>query len=940
MNAAPTHASRQVVPHASVWRTQLARGCDLAVIATVTLLVVGAPMARGAEDPAALAMLEQFSFILIIIWAVKSALVRSHIAPPTTRLISLGIPLAALALYLGLQGVPLSPAVMKIISTGTYVLYSRVLGSAIPTAAHGAGAVAGAGLRPMARESISIAPELTCAAFLKLLAYCSVMLVVAGYPLEAAADGRQERRFAGALTVAILLSAVLVGLTGGCSLFAAYRSSAAAAALEMPRAHGTFHNPDHFGDYLMLTIPFAIAAVLAPEAFVRRQWREPFAVLAAVASVLGLVGLLTSLSRGAWLAALAALATLVLAISRHNGAEQPAADGRQNMRMRGAAGAGCALLLVALLVSGGRATERIGVRLHQTGNHDESMMERFAVWRDSLGIVHDFPLLGIGLGGWPEIFARYDRSPWDPEYFWRETHNDYLQLLEETGAIGFLLFLWVTLSQARALARARRTVSGRHLIVVAAAIAAAVGFATHELVDFSFQVPANAVLLMVMLGLAHRQSVGSGVQWWQPVRSGSRRLGVFATAAGAVVVALSLIVCAGRHDRLPYPYNLDAKMDAAQSLDAARAAARITVLIRDFPAHAAFHLDLGQYLLEQNQTAAARGELETAVWLEPANPEAHDNLARVLFEQGDRAGSRREITTSVRYSPRPSTHDYLNPSAIPILTAAELKAIDDGYHLALWNPDAILGLGYFYNRLARYQERGALYSRAAEREGAATARYDYLLKAGESYSLADDTANAAAVLAQAVTLDPTGPGPYRILAALYIKHHELARARAVIGAGIVAGTDAVALYLALAEAAAKAGDKAETIEALNRAMEQGPVGFDDNLQIGVMYLDCADFERAINPLKAATAADSRSADGFYYLALAEQNSYNFAAASSAFKHALELEPDRTDIQTGFAALQHEIDRNGIPPGRHDTAFYLNSKLYWNSSTTSADGLKP
>ncbi|HXR36146.1 MAG TPA: hypothetical protein VN754_09380 [Candidatus Binataceae bacterium] len=102
-------------------------------------------------------------------------------------------------------------------------------------------------------------------------------------------------------------------------------------------------------------------------------------------------------------------------------------------------------------------------------------------------------------------------------------------------------------------------------------------------------------------------------------------------------------------------------------------------------------------------------------------------------------------------------------------------------------------------------------------------------------------------------------------------------------------------------------------------MELGPVGFDDNLQIGVMYLDCADFERAIRPLKAAAAADPRSADGYYYLALAEQNSYNFAAAASAFGSALERAPERTDIQTAFAALQREIDNNGSATQRHNSA---------------------
>jgi O-antigen ligase/Tfp pilus assembly protein PilF len=951
MNANRNHALSEALARPIAGRRQLARGCDFALTGAVMMLVIWAPLARGAEGPGAVATAEQLVFALIIIWALKAALLPPRVGPGRTGLIALAAPMAALCLYLALQLVALSPAVLKIVSGSTHALYVQTLGSRLPPADYRAAGSSTAGLLPERWETISIAPALTRAALLKLLAYCALLLVIAGYPLEPAADGRQERGFAGALTLAVLASAVMAGLAGALSLFATHRVSAGAVALATARAKGTFHNPDHFADYLMLTIPLAVVGVLSPQSFVRRQWREPFAVFAAVAAVAGLVGLLISLSRGAWLATLVALAALVLAVTRRACADQSAANagqnharqeiarqkiGRQKIMTRRAAAAASLLLLLALIVSGAPATERIGARLHETTNHDDSVTDRFAVWRDSLAIVRDFPLLGVGLGGWPEIFTRYNRSPWDAESFWRETHNDYLQLMEESGAIGFMLFLWVLLSQARALARARRIASPRQLMTVAAAGAAAAGFAAHELFDFNFQVPANALLLMVIVGLAHRQAAAGGVQWWQPARIGVRRIWGPAAGAGSAVLALLLIAYAARHDRLSYPYNLDAQMDAAQSLNTRQAAARIAMLMRAYPAHAALHLELAQYLLKQNETAAARGELETAFWLEPANPQAHDSLAQVLFEQSDSAGCRREITASVRYSPRPSTHDYLNPSAIPRLTAAELKAVEDGYQQALWNPDAVYGLAYLYNRLGRFRERGTLYAGAARLETDPATRLDYLLKGGQSYALAGDPAGAGAVLRQAAALDPTSPRPYRILAALYLSHHGLARARAAIRAGIAAGADAVALNLALAEAAAKAGDKGQTLEALNQAMESGPVGFDDNLQIGVMYLDCADFERAIRPLKAAAAADPRSPDGYYYLALAEQNSYNFAAAASAFKSALELAPERADIQTAFASLQHEIDINGGSEGRHNTA------LHWDPKTMTAPqgALKP
>ena len=122
------------------------------------------------------------------------------------------------------------------------------------------------------------------------------------------------------------------------------------------------------------------------------------------------------------------------------------------------------------------------------------------------------------------------------------------------------------------------------------------------------------------------------------------------------------------------------------------------------------------------------------------------------------------------------------------------------------------------------------------------------------------------------------------------------RASRAISEGIGAGADPVALNIALAGAAWKAGDRGLAGQALDRAVHAGPIGFDDNLRIGVMYLDCEKFSRAIGPLKKAIAADPEDPDGYYYLAAAEQNSYDFATAAAAFKKALALAPERSDIK--------------------------------------------
>src|SRR5260370_26337532 len=105
--------------------------------------------------------------------------------------------------------------------------------------------------------TLALAPAQTRSALLKLLAYWCVLLIVAGYPRETAAGGRPERGFIGALVGAVLVSALLAGLAGANALFAGHGGAAGGLALAY-RAQGTFHNPDHFADYLVLAFPMAV----------------------------------------------------------------------------------------------------------------------------------------------------------------------------------------------------------------------------------------------------------------------------------------------------------------------------------------------------------------------------------------------------------------------------------------------------------------------------------------------------------------------------------------------------------------------------------------------------------------------------------------------------------------------------------------------------------
>ena len=71
--------------------------------------------------------------------------------------------------------------------------------------------------------------------------------------------------------------------------------------------------------------------------------------------------------------------------------------------------------------------------------HERSVLSemRPGMWKDTVGIVKDFPVFGTGFGTFSSIFPKYRTHEWNDKFL-RYTHCDYLQLISETGFIGFI----------------------------------------------------------------------------------------------------------------------------------------------------------------------------------------------------------------------------------------------------------------------------------------------------------------------------------------------------------------------------------------------------------------------------------------------------------------------------------------------------------------------
>jgi O-antigen ligase len=111
------------------------------------------------------------------------------------------------------------------------------------------------------------------------------------------------------------------------------------------------------------------------------------------------------------------------------------------------------------------------------------------------------PVLGWGLGVFPTVYPKY--RTFYTNVFVNQAHNDYLQLLIETGAIGFAIMLWFLITAYyRASKKLENWTHDPNGALALAAMLGITGLAVHSLVDFNLQIPANAALFYVLCVVA------------------------------------------------------------------------------------------------------------------------------------------------------------------------------------------------------------------------------------------------------------------------------------------------------------------------------------------------------------------------------------------------------------------------------------------------------
>ncbi len=270
-------------------------------------------------------------------------------------------------------------------------------------------------------------------------------------------------------------------------------------------ATGTFVNRNHFAALLNMALPLAFGALFAGWSR-RRRLETPRSETLAWAwlmvlgcSLLGLAVLL-SRSRGGILTLAATLLFLAAVLgwkrTSPTRSDTAGAAGGASGRLPGIAAGLLLALVLGLGLALGPAT--FLERFAQVG---ESGQSRMTLYRDTLGLIADHPISGVGPGMYRWHFRGHQSLDFRHRY--DHAHNDYLESAADWGIPAALIF-WAFV--ARRLHRALRLFgvsrSPRRRGMALGAAAAIVSIALHSLVDFNLQIAANWVYFCAVLGLA------------------------------------------------------------------------------------------------------------------------------------------------------------------------------------------------------------------------------------------------------------------------------------------------------------------------------------------------------------------------------------------------------------------------------------------------------
>jgi O-antigen ligase len=240
---------------------------------------------------------------------------------------------------------------------------------------------------------------------------------------------------------------------------------------------GPFVNRNHFAGFAGMLVPLGLGYTLTQ---VQREKKILFGFLTVIIAI----SLFFSLSRGGIISFLAGMALFSLLVVLT----------RVQKKMIWSIVFFLIIVAAYLLYLG---IDPVIERFYKT---DVTREDRIIVWSATLSAYRDFWLTGTGLGTFIDAFPLY-ASP-ELRGIFDHAHNDYLEFILETGAIGATLLLsFLTILASSVYTAVKANHQSRRSMIRIGLISSVFVMLVHSIFDFNLHILSNALLFAVVLGM-------------------------------------------------------------------------------------------------------------------------------------------------------------------------------------------------------------------------------------------------------------------------------------------------------------------------------------------------------------------------------------------------------------------------------------------------------
>jgi len=375
----------------------------------------------------------------------------------------------------------------------------------------------------------------------------------------------------------------------------------------------TFGNQSYFAGFLVLVLPLIAAELLS------RRLSGGNVLLPSLLAVAVLYLLVVTGSRSAWVAAVAGM-LLFFALTLRN-----------RKAFLGSVIAGVAIVAGIYFLFRPAIDPRIDALF--AGGPQSSVVRRLPFYEGALNAFSASPVAGNGAGNFPVFIPRFRPSDYwmvKSEDIVAHAHNEFLEVLSETGMLGFASFVLLLGAIVAALFRRRREAGETGGIIIAGVIAAVAAVLIDNLSSMNLQTIPVAAGMWMLLGAALRPAGARHAEGVERVIP----MPVKAAAAIVLCAEAAFFIGSGVDRYRVQSLYLEGFLVHGESRAEEASRSFKDVLAID-PHHAEARFYLAADLLQKGDAAGAAGNIDTLRLEYPYYPKAGTIGALALLELRD-----------------------------------------------------------------------------------------------------------------------------------------------------------------------------------------------------------------------------------------------------------------------------------------------------------------